>query len=72
MNAPFPSSVISILRSALRVVEHSGFLPENSAALAKLREAIGAAVTEIEPLAKLEPGSEILGAKTGADLYKSR
>lgn len=71
MLAPFPSSVISILKAALRTVENSGLLAENSPGVQRMREGFAAAIAELEPLAALEEqSSHVLVSKTGPDLYQ--
>jgi len=69
MPAPFPSTLVSLLRNALRVVEDSGLLSARSAALQNLRAAVDDVARELEPLAELESPGERLDFKTGADLY---
>jgi hypothetical protein len=70
MPSPFPSTVIGILRGALHVVETSGLVADQSAALAKLRAAVAEVENELKPFAALEPTSVERDYKTGGELYR--
>ena len=71
MLSPFPSSVIGILKAALRTVENSGLLAENSAGVQKMREGFAEVIAELELLAALENHSiHVLVSKIGPDIYQ--
>lgn len=72
MPSPFPSTVIGILQGALHLVESSGLVAENSAALSNLRKAVAEIESELKPLAALEGTSIEREFKTGAGLYQDR
>ena len=71
MPSPFPSTVVGILRGAVHVVETSGLVADESAALTHLRAAVAEIENELKPFAALEPTCVEREYKTGADLYRS-
>jgi hypothetical protein len=71
MSVPYASTVIGVLKAALRLVETCCHLPENSPALEKLREAVREVTAELEVVAKKEPRSELVSA-AGEDFYQKQ
>ena len=55
---PYASTVIGVLKAALRLVETCCHIPETSPALQKLREAVHEVTAELEVIAKKEPGHD--------------
>lgn len=56
---PAAVSVIAIVKGALRIVERGSYVPSNSPALDKLREAVYDIVEELEKAAKREAEREV-------------
>ena len=55
---PYASTVIGVLKAAMRLVEGCCHLPETSPALHKLREAVQEVTAELEVIARNEANSE--------------
>ena len=66
---PYASTVISVLKAALRLVETCCHIPETSPALAKLREAVHEVTAELEVAAKREPHHDFKSAD--GNFYKA-
>ena len=69
MGVPYASTVITVLRVALRIVESSGHL--KSETLQSFQESVGAAIAELEQVAKKEPRVELF-QPAGEDFYQKR
>ena len=69
MTMPYPSTVIGVLKAALRLVETSSHIPESSPALQKLREAVLEVTAELEVDAKKEPHYDFKAAD--GDFYQT-
>ena len=67
---PYASTVIGVLKAALRLVETCCHIPESSPALQKLREAVHEVTAELEVIAKKEPPHEFKSADR--DFFKTR
>jgi len=68
MPTPYASTVIGVLKAAMRLVESCCHLPETSPALHKLREAVNEVTAELEVIASKEPHWEF--SSPGADFYE--
>ena len=71
MALPYASTVIGVLKAALRLVETSCHIPESSPALQKLREAVHEVTAELDVIAKREPHSESVHT-ADENFYKMR
>ncbi|HEY1578111.1 MAG TPA: hypothetical protein VGF82_13660 [Terracidiphilus sp.] len=67
MGVPYASTVITVLRVALRIVENCGHL--KSETLQDFQESVGAAIAELEQVAKKEPHVEAV-QPAGEDFYQ--
>jgi len=70
MTMPYPSTVIGVLKAALRLVETCSHIPESSPALQMLREAVPEVTAELELVAKREPHHEVV-LPADEDFYKA-
>jgi hypothetical protein len=71
MPMPYASTVIGVLKAALRLVESCCYISESSPALQKLREAVHEVTAELEVIARKEPRSELV-QPAGEDFYEKR
>ena len=67
---PYASTVIGVLKAALRLVETCCHIPETSPALQRLREAVHEVTTELEVIAKKEPPHQAVLPADG-NFYKA-
>lgn len=69
MGVPYASTVITVLRVALRIVESCGHLQPET--FENFRKSVEAAIVELERVAKKEPRLEIF-EPAGEDFYQKR
>jgi hypothetical protein len=69
VTTPYASTVIGVLKAALRLVDSCCHVPVTSPALEKLREAVHEVTAELEVIAKKEPHYEALRPADG-NFYK--
>lgn len=62
---PYASTVIGVLKAALRLVETCCHISESSPALQKLREAVHEVTAELEVIATKEPHNETVKPSDG-------
>jgi hypothetical protein len=67
---PYASTVIGVLKAALRLVETCCHIPETSPSLQKLREAVHEVTAELEVIAKKEPSHDAVLPAHG-NFYKT-
>jgi len=69
MLLPYASTLISVVKAALKLVESSGHLPESSPALHQMREAVRAVTAELAPVARNETHHDPIHA-AAEDFYQ--